>query len=148
WIWHSLKNGQVRQLTEEVVKLDKENEANGYLAMQLGIMLHQNEVYKESISAFEQAAALNTNQSYQKDILFNKNTALKKLIAQQKPIDQQKALQLKESYEYLFHKYPQLIHSLTYLDYVNVRIIYLNEIDTAIMLLKSFVQKPQLRKDI
>lgn len=148
WIWQSLRNDNISLLSDEVARMDKDHNADGYLMLQLGIMLDQNEIFGDALKVLEIAERLNTTQSYQRDILLYKSSVLKKLIVQRKPIDRQQSEKLKRNYEVLFSKFPQLVNTQTFLDYVQVRAIYLNETDTALDLLKTYILKPQLRKDV
>lgn len=148
WIWQSLRTGNIAQLTDEAARLDKEHGTDGYLMLQLGIMLDQNEIYAEALRVLEIAEGMNKTQNHQRDILLYKSSVLKKLIVQRKPIDRVQSEKLKRNYEVLFDKYPQLINTSAYLDYLHVRAIYLNETDSAVAILKNYILRPQLRKDV
>lgn len=148
WIWQRLNSGSGQELLEEVLTLDGENEADGYLLMQLGSMLYQNELYENAYRAFEMAEKSNATQSYNRDILALKNIVLEKIVVQHRPIDKTKAILLKKNYEHLFQRYPQYINGMAYLDYINARAIYLNEVDSAIVLLNEYIKKNSARKDV
>jgi tetratricopeptide (TPR) repeat protein len=147
WIWYRLQSNTWKELPVVVEEMDRKHQANGLLALQLGIMLYQNDQIVPAYDALQLAQKLNTNQQYLKDIIVHKNLILKKQILSVKPIDKSKSQMLAQNFLQLFDKYPSYLQTDVYLDYVEVVATFLDSLNKGIELLDDFVKTPQVRKD-